>query len=405
MRFGISDFRWPLLWLLVAAVAHAAPPQRAPKPRPAPQSGPPAAARVQPRGYETPYYVILTDLDQRSVAEAIVRMTVLGEDLRRRTREMGFTGQIRQRLPFYLYRNRAAYLATGVPKESAGAFLGDHLVAAATDAKGGAAWHVVQHEAFHQFAAATTGQELPGWLSEGLGDYFGEALFTGDGYVTGVVPSWRLKRIQQSLRDGKFKPLNDLVVMPQAQWNQKVDMARYDQAWSLAQFLFHADGGKHNETLVSVVRALAANKTPEQSWRTSVADPAALERQWRDYWLALRDADTVEPYAEAAVATLASFLARAAAQGQSFPSFEAFSNALVKGDVRPPPVQWLPPSILAIAFDGLSKGGKWTLEGEAGNQRIVAKLSDGLTLVGRYTLTGQRVTNVHVERQNLKSQI
>ena len=141
--------------------------------------------------YETPYYLIHTDLDEPVAVEAVVRLRRLAPALRQRSRELGFTGAIRPRLPVYLFRDRADYLATGAPPESAGAFLEDRLVAVATDRAGGPAWHVVQHEAFHQFAAAVNGPELPGWVTEGLGEYFGESLFTGDGYVTGAIPAWR----------------------------------------------------------------------------------------------------------------------------------------------------------------------------------------------------------------------
>src|SRR5215208_5406983 len=160
------------------------------------------------RRYDTTYYVIHTDLPPEGAAEAVARMAKLGDDLRRRTRALGFNGRIEERLPFYLYARHADYVAAAkVPPESAGVFLGDRLVAAATDARGSAAWHVVQHEAFHQFADATTGTRLPAWLNEGLGEYFGESLFTGDGYVTGVVPAWRLKRVRRSMQDDAFPPL------------------------------------------------------------------------------------------------------------------------------------------------------------------------------------------------------
>ena len=45
-----------------------------------------------------------------------------------------------------------------------------------------------------KFAHATIGHKLPPWLDEGLAEYFGEAIFTGDGYVDGAIPPWRAKR-------------------------------------------------------------------------------------------------------------------------------------------------------------------------------------------------------------------
>ena len=33
---------------------------------------------------------------------------------------------------------------------------------------------------------------MPTWLNEGLAEYFGEGIFTGDGFVTGVISPERL---------------------------------------------------------------------------------------------------------------------------------------------------------------------------------------------------------------------
>ena len=63
-------------------------------------------------------------------------------------------------------------------------------------------WHLIQHEGFHQFAAAVIGGDRPVWVNEGLAEYFGEAIFTGDGFIAGIIPQWRLKRIRAELSAG-----------------------------------------------------------------------------------------------------------------------------------------------------------------------------------------------------------
>src|SRR5688500_3913853 len=126
----------------------------------------PRAAPDAPRlrRYDTPYYVVHTDLPPDGAGEAVVRMTKLGDELRRRTRDLGFQGRIEQRLPFYLYARHADYVAAAkVPPASAGVFLGDRLVAAAADARRSAARHGRQPEAFPQFAAAAPGTEMRPW--------------------------------------------------------------------------------------------------------------------------------------------------------------------------------------------------------------------------------------------------
>ena len=304
----------------------------------------PAGFAGELRRHDTPYYMIYTDLPPEGAAEAVVRMTRLAEVLRRRTRELGFTGRIDRRLPFYLYARHADYVAAGYPADSNGTFDGDRLVAAATDSRGSATWHVVQHEAFHQFAAATTAAAPPAWLDEGLGEYFGEALFTGDGYVSGVVPGWRLARVRRSVQEGKFQPLAGFARLSHEAWNRELALERYDQAWSIAQFLLHADGGRHRERLVEYVRSLGTGKSAD-------ATLAEIETRWRTYWLELPEHGTSELEAEATVATITSFLGRSAAQGQTFDSFEAFVRAARDGSVRCAKEQWLPPSMLVRALE------------------------------------------------------
>ncbi|HXE55950.1 MAG TPA: hypothetical protein VN541_23190, partial [Tepidisphaeraceae bacterium] len=143
--------------------------------------------------YQTRHYDIHTDLDTDDVKEAAVRMTRMFEEYRLRTR--GFSGDIRNRFPFYLYRNADDYFDAGGLPGSAGVFNGTSLMAIAGDHVSNGTWHVVQHEGFHQFAAAVIRGNLPTWLNEGLAEYFGESIFTGDGYISGIIPPGRLRRV------------------------------------------------------------------------------------------------------------------------------------------------------------------------------------------------------------------
>jgi hypothetical protein len=358
-------------------------------------SGPDRAPAV--RTYETPYYLIHTDLEPPVAAEAVVRAKVMGEEFRRRTRELGFTGRIDRRLPFHLMRRREDYLATGAPAGSAGAFLGDRLVAVATGNGGGPAWHVVQHEAFHQFAAAHRGGELLAWANEGLAEYFGEALFTGDSFVTGVVPAWRLARVKRSFESGTFQPLPQFLAMTQEEWNEKVTAdealkAHYDQAWSVVQYLLHADNGKHRGVLVGFITSIGTGKSAGDAWREQVHDIAELEAAWWRYWIDMPDDATADLYATAAVQTLTGLRARAAAAGQSFKSFDEFLDAARKGRVKFPKDQWLPPSLVAAALEWTPKDARWGLT----DNRVELEMAGTRRFVGRYDIESGRVMRVHV---------
>jgi hypothetical protein len=351
------------------------------------------------RPYDTPYYVIHTDLPPAGAAEAVVRMTRLSEVLRRQTRELGLTGRIDRRLPFYLFARRDDYLATGAPPESAGAFLGDRLVAAADDGRGRPAWHVVQHEAFHQFAAATRGAEFPGWLSEGLGEYFGEALFTGDGYVTGVVPAWRGERVKKSLAEDAFLPFDSFVLRSQDDWNEARVLSHYDQAWSLVQFLLHGEDGRHRERVVRYIGALAAGREPRRAWESSFGDLADLPERWRRYWSEMPNDGAADLQTEAAVATVTSFLARAVAAGQSIDTFDSFAAAARARKLEQTERDWLPPLLLHQALGLLPKGATWRFERDTTGGRVVATLASGATVTGTYALQDGRVADVRVVRK------
>lgn len=350
------------------------------------------------RRYDTPYYVIHTDLPPEGAAEAVARMTRLGEDLRQRTRDLGFGGRIERRLPFYLYARHADYIAAAkVPDASAGVFLGDRLVAAAIDARGNAAWHVVQHEAFHQFADAAPGGPLPAWINEGLGEYFGEALFTGDGYVAGVVPQWRLARVKQSIREKTFQPLAGFALLSQDEWNRDMTIVRYDHAWSLIQLLLHGDRGGHRDRIIRYVKSLGSGTTPPDAWAATFGDWDELESRWERYWLELPDDGTPGVNAEAIVATVTSFVARATAAGQAFESFDKFAEAARDGSLRLPAREWLPVSLLARALDDAGKAKMhFQLTGNGDARSVVAQLRESGKLTGRFVLTDGRVSKVEV---------
>src|SRR4051812_11323093 len=99
-----------IMFCLVASIASAAP-----RPGDAPGGGVVSGSPKQPPQvrpfdlnslphYETKYYVIYTDLDRDSVQDVAVRITKMAEVYRDRTRD--FSGSIRRKLPFVLFKNR-----------------------------------------------------------------------------------------------------------------------------------------------------------------------------------------------------------------------------------------------------------------------------------------------------------
>jgi hypothetical protein len=349
--------------------------------------------------YETDYYIMHTDLDLDAAREAAIRMTKMAEEYYERTKE--FSGQINRKFPFYLYRSPQLYLRTGGIPGSSGFFDGNRLVAMATDRAGRGTWHVVQHEGFHQFAHAVIGGQIPVWVNEGLAEYFGNAVFTGDGFVTGLVPPGRLKRIKQEMNENRFRPIPDMMLMTLREWNGALSIVNYDQGWSMVHFLAHGEGGRYQAPFAEFINAIGARKPYLNAWIDIFGrDVGAFEQKWRDYWLNLPDNPTGDLYAKATTATLTSFLARAYGQKQSFDTFEEFVKSAEAGELKVHGDDWLPPSLLKDAVEQTKKIGKWSLEPGAtsGTRMLVCRYDEKTTWHGTFTLSRNgRVARVSVD--------
>ena len=99
--------------------------------------------------FPTKYYIIHSDLPLDDVKEAVLRMTRMAEEYHARTQ--GFSGDIRERMPFFLFKNADEYYKAGGLPGSAGVFNPNDksLMAIAGEDTQGQVWHIVQHEGFH----------------------------------------------------------------------------------------------------------------------------------------------------------------------------------------------------------------------------------------------------------------
>jgi hypothetical protein len=346
--------------------------------------------------YETKYYILLTDVPPEQVQEVVVRMTKMAEEYHNRTRD--FSGIIRDKFPFYLFRNRADYLAGGGLEGTDGVFDGHALYAVAGQKLTDRTWHVVQHEGFHQFAAAVVGGDLPVWINEGLAEYFGEALFTGDGFISGVIPDWRLKRVRDEIHNGTFISVDRMMGLSHDQWNANFKIANYDQAWSMVHFLANGDGGKYRQAFSSLMRDLARGKSFNLAWNDNFGSAAGFEDKWKAYWLNLPDDPSHDQRVEATVARLTSFLARAIAMKQTFVSFDDFHTAAQDRKLKISKTDWLPPVLLKTALadadDLQGDGAQWTLITGNATPQVRCKLKNGLTCIGAFQLQNGQVARV-----------
>jgi Protein of unknown function (DUF1570) len=367
-----------------------------------------AASPAQLKVYQGRFYEIHTDLTGDDLREAELRMTRMAEVYRDRTKD--FSGTVGHKFPFFLYKNPDDYYAAGGQEGSAGYFdpNNDTLMAMVAPDQagqpGGYTWHTIQHEGFHQFARAVIGGELPIWVNEGLAEYFGEGVFTGDGMVTGVIPQDRLDRVRDLINSKRFKSMKDMMLLPHSEWNKKLKMENYDQAWSMVQFLAHGENGKYQRAFGGFMRSLSTGHQWQQAWQANFGTAVGFEDAWKKYWLALPDRPTADLYAKAVIETVTGTLARATAQKMKFADFDALAGAVDRKEFKPDAKDWVPPSLLKEMFDAAgamrTKGGaQIDFVPGAGSRpaMVVCTMKSGAKLTGRYALRDGKVAEVVVD--------
>jgi hypothetical protein len=361
--------------------------------------------------YQTRYYTIYTDLDPDQVREAALRMTKMAEEYHART--AAFSGQITQRLPFYLFKTDDEYYEAGAPPGSAGVFTGMALMATADAKHAQFTWHIIQHEGFHQFAHAVIGGQLPIWVNEGVAEYFGESLFTGDGFVTGLIPPDRLKRIKDEITKKDARSIKDMMLMDRSQWNAQLRIINYDQAWSMVHFLINANNGKYQQAFSNFMLGIGRGMPWDQSWMHTFGTIDGFEQQWHDWWLAQSDDPTGTEFDEATCETLTSFLVRAQVRRQTFKSFSDFTDAATSGELKLAATtdpDWLPPDLLKNAMAALGRDQtKWSFAPPPGKSssivlpkaKIMAELPDGTRIIGNYIAKGSHAWTVSADIDDL----
>lgn len=371
----------------------------------------PRGSRPDPKGvggnlkkYDSPIYAVYTDVAEDDAREAVIRMNKMAIEYHERTKAL-FAGQINQQLPFYLFSNEVDYLNASQMPGSAGVFMGDALMARAIRTPDGrigmGTWHVTQHEGFHQFVSAVIRGGIPTWVNEGLAEYFGEGIFTGDGMVTGIVSTGRMKRVQKEIEEGRFVSIKEMMLMTHAQWNARLEITHYDQAWSMVHFLATAEKGKYQDAFARFLQLIGKGSQWEKAWVAAFGSVEGFEQKWKDYWLKMPENPTLDLYAKASVATLTSFMGRAWSQKDTFDKYEEFIRKEAK-DLKAAPADWLPPALYAemkeLAEQLKGRGCEFSLIRAKGPiPQMLCIMADGTKITGTFTVQNGRIGKVTVE--------
>jgi hypothetical protein len=120
---------------------------------------------------------------------------------------------------------------------------------------------------------------MPVWLDEGLADYFGEALWTGERFLVGQVPPDRLKRLREDVRTNRLIPFRELMSMSLAQWNAAAisDIQRgttqYNQSWAMVHFLVHGGTATtaYRPHLLEMLKLLHEGVPPDRAFAEALS--------------------------------------------------------------------------------------------------------------------------------------
>jgi len=349
-----------------------------------------ASSQGRLKQYESKYYILHTDLGREMVREADARLTAMGEMYYQRTKHFG--GKITRKLPFYLFSNAEDYYAAGGMRGSAGVYDGVKLMAIARPGDVANSWHIVQHEGFHQFVHSVIGGDIPTWVNEGLAEYFGEALFTGDGFVAGAAPPARLQRLQALIKAGQTLSVEGMMRLSHASWNSRLNIANYDQAWAMVYFLAHAENGRYQRAFNNFMKDVSRGMKYEHAWRKNFGTGTKeFNRKWRHYWLNMPLDASKLLYAKSMTATFASFLARALTQRQTFESFETFETLAKAGRIKQGSADWLPPALLQDSLKLAPALGEWRIIKRSGRFYVICTMEDGTVLRGTFKIRNRRI--------------
>jgi hypothetical protein len=366
---------------------------------------PPATGAAKPRPkiktYNTAHYQMHTDVGDDVAREAYLRMDRMFDEYANRT--SGFARLPSVRFPFYLVGDQINYYGSGGLQGSAGSFIVHNnqpkLLALADDEtlKSGYLWHILQHEGFHQFAFYGISPWLPVWINEGTAEFFGEARFTGDGFVSGMIPDERRQRVADMIRGEKFTPFSTFIAVDSDSWNASMSSVNYDQAWSMVQFLVGGDGGKYQAPFVKYMSMLSHGSNSGIAWTQVFGrDTDAFQDAWSKFWTTMPANPSADKEVRARLMIFDSFIARAQIMKHHYKTFDAFWTDAQAGTYYIPEDanNWLPKEVIDNAISDQSipalDPATVTLTWQLDHPVLTERLEDKSSLVVTYSQLGDR---------------
>jgi hypothetical protein len=175
---------------------------------------------------------------------------------------------------------------------------------------GDTSFHIMYHEAFHQYARIHTGEnrygvEIPSWFNEGMGDYFFGGHLKGRSILI-EANWWRVDTIKRHVRRNTHVPFKKILKFTQMDYYADASKC-YAQGWAMCYYLLEAGpkripqlAGKFQSVPVTMMHELEKHgngqKATDKSWEGIDLD--AVEKDWKEWVLQLE----FPPHVQAALA-------------------------------------------------------------------------------------------------------
>jgi hypothetical protein len=278
-----------MMTTMVANSVTAAPPNRAPKAQPINWK---PSEEIRSR-----HYRIQSDLDRDDTKLYADHLDLFYEEfsrrfasLERRAPEVPFVLMFAKEQDYLeVLRNRFGVNAKGSggmffisPEGAALAFFTESMTRSRV-------LHVIQHEGFHQFAHSRFIGALPPWLSEGLAEYFGEAIVIDGRVIIGQSSPGPVEKIRKAVEQGGTLDFRRMLTMDANAWNANVKAGdasvQYLQAWSMVQYLSWADNGRYQRAFEAYIRMIHAGTPSDQAFVQAFGtnDLGQFEEAWKEW--------------------------------------------------------------------------------------------------------------------------
>ncbi len=150
-------------------------------------------------------------------------------------------------------------------------------------------FHILYHEASHQYIHLYMGEEvdIPIWLNEGVAEYFFGGEFKGDRFAIDVNRE-RITTIKEAVRRNTFVPLAKIFQYSQSEYYANAEIC-YAEGWSLAYFLWHTDDPQYKGRINTFYDVLKSTKVKEQAFEKAFGDLNLdkMEQDWKQFVLKL----------------------------------------------------------------------------------------------------------------------